>query len=285
VDFALFVRRRLKKLGLEQRDLAVAVDVTQSYISQLLTGKKAPPSRQREDLYARMETFLKLSKGELSNLATQQRREQLTRMLGGPPEPLFKEVRQLILRKCSPPKKGQISAIFERHHFGELERLVTQKHVDVGKEVAEAQLKNAEWLRLVARLSKRSQEKMRKIIHEFLAADVFSGSIENSVPFLDPLLESWDIDLATFGMEIVLNRQLVPDHLKRFEFVQLETEPALGGESGLKDFLRDPSLCNGATEQEIEFLKNLRFQSKRPTALYYYRELQNLRDPLNFRSP
>jgi transcriptional regulator with XRE-family HTH domain len=153
VDFALFVRRRLKKLGLEQRDLAIAVHVTQSYISQLLTGKKAPPTRQREDLYARMESFLKLSKGQLSNLATLQRREQLTRMLGGPPEPLFKEVRQLILRKCNPPTKGQVSAIFERHHFGELERLVTQKHVDVGKEVAQAQLENSEWVRLVSRLS------------------------------------------------------------------------------------------------------------------------------------
>jgi transcriptional regulator with XRE-family HTH domain len=283
VDFALFVRRRLKKLGFEQRDLAIAVHVTQSYISQLLTGKKAPPTRQREDLYARMESFLKLSKGQLSNLATLQRREQLTRMLGGPPEPLFKEVRQLILRKCNPPTKGQVSAIFERHHFGELERLVTQKHVDVGKEVAQAQWENADWLRLVSRLSKRSQEKMRGIIHEFLNADVFSGSIENSVPFLDLLLESWDIDLATFGMEIVLNRDLVPDHLRRFEFVEQATEPAFGEESGLKDFLLDPSLCNGATEQEIEFLKNLRFQGKRPTALYYYRELQNLRDPLNFR--
>jgi transcriptional regulator with XRE-family HTH domain len=283
VDFALFVRRRLKKLGLEQRDLAIAGHVTQSYISQLLTGKKAPPTRQREDLYARMETFLKLSKGELSNLAALQRRDQLTRMVGGPPEPLFKDVRQLILRKCTPPKKRQISAIFERHHFGELERLVTQKHIDVAKDVARTQLQNAEWLRQVARLSKQSQEKMRRIIQEFLAADAFSSSIENCVPFLDPLLESWDIDLATFGMEIVLNRRLVPDHLKRFEFVEQEKESALGEESGLTEFLRDPSLSNGATEQEIEFLKNLRFQGKRPTSLYYYRELQNLRDPLNFR--
>jgi transcriptional regulator with XRE-family HTH domain len=282
VDFALFVRRRLKKLGLEQRDLATAAHVTQSYISQLLTGKKSPPTRRREDLYARMEAFLKLSKGELSNLATLQRREQLTRILGGPPEPLFKEVRQLILRKCSPPKKVQIGAIFERHHFGELERLVTQKHIDVGKDVAKRQMENAEWLRLVARLSKRSQDKMRSIIQEFLGADVFSGSIENCVPFLDPLLESWDIDLATFGMEIVLNRNLVPDHLKRFEFVEQGADLVFGEDSGLRQFLRDPSLCNGATEQEIEFLKNLRLQGKRPTSLYYYRELQNLRDPLNF---
>jgi hypothetical protein len=41
----------------------------------------------------------------------------------------------------------------------------------------------------------------------------------------------------------------------------------------------------GATEGEIEFLKKLRFNGKRPTPLYFYRELQNLRDPLHFRAP
>jgi transcriptional regulator with XRE-family HTH domain len=284
VDFAMFVRRRLKKLGLEQRDLANAAQVTESYISQLLTGKKAPPSQHREPLYARMEAFLKLPKGELAKLSAMQRREKLSRMLGGPPEPLFKEVRQLMLRKCSPPRKRQISAIFESHHFGELERLVTQKHIDVGKEIAREQAQNPDWLRQLAHLSKRSQEQMRAIIHEFLNADVSSGSIENCVPFLEPLLESWDIDLANFGMEIVLNHRLVPEPLKKFQFVETQTEPVVTEEHGLKEFLRDSSLSNGASEKEIDFLKKLRFDGQRPTALYYYRELQNLRDPLSFRA-
>jgi transcriptional regulator with XRE-family HTH domain len=284
VDFANYVRRRLKKLGLEQRDLAAAAHVTESYISQLLTGKKAPPARQHKGLYTRMEAFLKLSTGELSNLAALQRKEQLKRMLGGPPEPLFKEVRQMILSKCAPPRKRQISAIFEGHHFGELERLVTQKHLAVGKEIAKKQLGNEEWIRIVARLSKRSQEQMRAIIREFLAADLLSVSIEKCVPFLDQLLESWDIDLSTFGMEIAFNARLVPEHLKRFEFVEQDTKPACGEEPGLTEFLGDPSLSNGVTEQEIAFLKNLRFQDQRPSPLYYYRELQNLRDPLSFRA-
>ena len=34
--------------------------------------------------------------------------------------------------------------------------------------------------------------------------------------------------------------------------------------------------------EEIEFLRALKFTHKRPTALYYYRELQSLRDPLHF---
>lgn len=284
MDFAWFVRCRLKKLGLEQRGLATAAQVTESYISQLLTGKKAPPSRQRGDLYARMETFLKLAKGELSSLVTLQRREHLQRILGGDPEPLFKGVRELMLRKCIPPKKEQINTIIGRHHFGELERLVTQKHIEVCKAVAKAGLGNAEWLRLVARLSKRSQKKMRAILLEFLSTDGLSGSLENCVPYLDALLESWDIDLATFEIEIVLNRNLAPENLKRFAFTEKKPESVVSEEFGLKEFLRDPSLCNDATDHEIEFLKNLRFNGKRPSPLYYYRELQTLRDPLNFRT-
>jgi hypothetical protein len=37
------------------------------------------------------------------------------------------------------------------------------------------------------------------------------------------------------------------------------------------------------TAEEIKFLRALTFARKHPTPLYYYRELQNLRDPLHFR--
>jgi hypothetical protein len=42
-------------------------------------------------------------------------------------------------------------------------------------------------------------------------------------------------------------------------------------------------MSGDATVGEIEFLKHLRFKLGRPSALYYYRELQSLRDPLHFR--
>ena len=72
--------------------------------------------------------------------------------------------------------------------------------------------------------------------------------------------------------------------MKRFEFVERETGQLFVEEPGLKEFLQDPALSGTATEEEIEFLKRLRFKGRRPTALYYYRELQNLRDPLHFRA-
>ena len=284
MDVSLVIKRRLQELGFEQRELAAAAEVTESYISQLLTGKKLPPAPARTDIYEKIAKFLKLPSGELSKLADFQRKEELKRNLGDPPAPLFAGVRELILRKCLPDKEKQVRAIFEKQPFGELERLVTQKLLDVVKRVTKEELESENWLHLVARLSGRSYEEMRVIILEFLDTNVFNVSIENCVSFLDPLIESWDIDLATFGMEIVLNRRLAPGHPKKFDFVEREPDQP-EEESGLKEFLNDRSLSGTATEQEIEFLKRLRIKGKRPVPLYYYRELQNLRDPLHFSIP
>jgi transcriptional regulator with XRE-family HTH domain len=284
MDVSLVIRHRLNKLGLQQRDLATAAQVTESYISQLLTGKKAPPTAHRTDVYEKMEAFLKLPSGGLSKLADLQRIEELKKKLGDPPVPLFKEVRGLILRKCALNKEQQIRAIFEKQPFGEFERLVTQKLLDVVKRVAEKELESEDWLREVARLSNRGYEQMRVIILEFLDTDIFHLSIENCVSFLEPLIESWDIDLETFGMEIVLNKRVVSEHVKKLEFVEKEPEQPFEEEPGLKEFLHDTGLSSGASEEEIAFLRKLRFKTKRPTPLYYYRELQNLRDPLHFRT-
>ena len=283
MDVSLVIRQRLEELGLEQRDLARAAQVTESYISQLMTQKKLPPAPERTDMYDKMGKLLKLPSGELAKLAHLQRREQLKRKLGDPPSPLFKDVRELILGKCHPDKQTEIRAIFEKQPFGELERFVTQKLLDVVKGLAKQELENEPWLRRVARLSHQSYEQMRVIVLEFLDTNIFNLSSENCVSFFNPLIESWDIDLATFGMEIVLNRRVAPGHLKKFEFVEREPGKPLDEEPGFKKFLQDTSLSGGATGEEIEFLRKLRFKKKRPAPLYYYRELQNLRDPLHFR--
>jgi transcriptional regulator with XRE-family HTH domain len=215
VDVRSLIKQRLEELGLEQKELAAAAGVTGSYVSQLLTRKKLPPAPDRTDIYERMGKFLKLPRHRLAKLADLQRKQELKRNLEDPPGPLFKEVRELILRKCRPDIKEEIRGIFEKQPFGELERLVTQKLLDVVKALAKEELENENWLRLVARLGGRSYEQLRVIVLEFLDADVFGLSPENCVSFLDPLIESWRIDLTTFGMEIVLNRRLAPKDPRR----------------------------------------------------------------------
>ena len=285
MDVSLVIKQRLEEFGLEQRDLARAAQVTESYISQLLTRRRVPPAPGRTDIYEKMDKFLKLPRGELARVADRQRKECLKRELGDQPAPLFQEVRALILRKCKPERERHIRAVFEKEPFGELERLVTRTLLDVVKGVATQELENEDWLRKVAKLSRRSYEETRVIVLEFLDTDIFHLSGEHCVSFLDPLIESWDINLTTFALDILLNPSVVSGPAKRFEFIEWAPDQPVVEESGLKEFLQDPVLSGTATEEELAFLKRLRLNGRRPTALYYYRELQNLRDPLHFHTP
>src|SRR6266404_7666531 len=54
MDVCLVIKRRLQELGLEQKGLATAAEVTESYISQLLARKKLPPAPDRSDIYEKM---------------------------------------------------------------------------------------------------------------------------------------------------------------------------------------------------------------------------------------
>ena len=186
------------------------------------------------------------------------------------------------MRKCVPAKQTSIRAIFEREPFGALERLVIQKLLDVVKKVAREQLGDEQWLRRMARLGRRSYTHMRVIVLDFLETEALGISADHCMALFDPLIEVWDIDLATFGMEIVLNRRLASAHSKRFEFVERDEAAPIDEEPGLHEFLGDPTLSADITAKELAFLKKLAFAGKRPTALYYYRELQSLRDPLHF---
>src|SRR5262249_20269436 len=152
---------RLSELGLGQKDLAEAAQVTESYISQLLSRKKAPPAPGRTDIYEKIGQFLKLPSGELSRLADVQRQIELKKKVAEPPAPLFRDFRNVILRKCNPERQSEVRRIFEKEAFGELERLVTQKILEVTQGLAREELRSEDWLRLMGQLSGRSYEQMR----------------------------------------------------------------------------------------------------------------------------
>jgi transcriptional regulator with XRE-family HTH domain len=282
VDVSLLIRQRLMELGLDQKELAAAAQVTESYISQLLARKKAPPAPGRTDIYEKIGRFLSLPSGELAKLADVQRQLELKKRVAEFPGPLFKECRDLVVRKCDRDRRIEVRRIFEKEAFGELERLVTQKILDVAQGLAREELQREEWLRVMAQLSGRSYEQMRVALLELLDSDVFHVSVDSCVSFLEPMIDSWDIDLKTFRMEIALNPRLTPASVKRFEFLEAPADPPFSIEPGFERFLTDRTLSGDATEAEIEFLKQLRFRGRRPSSLYYYRELQSLRDPLHF---
>jgi len=271
VDVSLLIKQRLTELGLDQKDLAEAAQVTESYVSQLLARKKAPPAPNRTEIYDRIGEFLQLPSGELSKLADIQRQEELKKRVAEPPEPLYPPTRELILRKCEPNRRREVQRIFEKEPFGELERLVMQKLLEVAQSAAGERP-----------AVKFSDEESAAWAKDASAAGVSAAdvSMENCAPLLDARIGSWDIDLKTFALEVALHA--IPARTKRFEFIEPDKDQSLPIEPGFEQFLNDPVLSAGVTEEEIEFLKKLRFNGRRPAPIYYYRELQNLRDPLHF---
>jgi len=131
LNFVTLVKSRLVTLGCAQRELAQAAEVADSYISQLLTRKRPPPAPDRTDIYPKMEAFLRLEPGALARLAEVERTEELKHRLGQTPEPLVHEFRDLILGKCVARTRDEVRVVFEQHPFGTLERLITQRLLDV----------------------------------------------------------------------------------------------------------------------------------------------------------
>jgi hypothetical protein len=283
VNFSAFVRSRLATLDYGQKDLARAARVTESYVSQLLTRRKSPPAPDRTDIYGRMETLLELEAGELQRLAEIERADELNRKLALPPQPLFEGFRDLLLRKCVPERRDEVRSVFEREPFGVLERIVAHCFLSAVQSVARRELDSEDWLRLAATVGGRSLEQMRVLVLEFLDAEVYDVSKENCAAFLDPLVESWDVDLDRVRLDIRLRHELVADPLRTFSFVeQAAAEPEAHSVSGFLEFLEDAALAADVTEEEVDLLRAHVFGARQPTKMYYYRALQNLRDPIHF---
>jgi transcriptional regulator with XRE-family HTH domain len=279
MDFSFVVRRRLEELGLDQRDLANKAEVTESYISQLLGRKKLPPLPNRTDLYDKMSRVLGLTRDELARLAAIEHHEALDQKWLEAPAPRFGPMRELVLRKCKRARQRQMRDIFEKQPFGELEQLITRTLIEVVRSEARKHVDDETWVRSVAKSGRNSYREMRVRMIDLLDSDP-TASIGDFSSFLAVLIASWDYDVDDFTLEV----ELLGGACRKFSFRE-DTEDASDEEPALRRFLKDPNLNSGATPEEIEFLRRMRFPSSgRPTAIFYYRTLQNLRDPLHFRA-
>jgi transcriptional regulator with XRE-family HTH domain len=106
MDLSVLIKQRLGQLGLDQKDLAEATQVTESYISQLLAGKKTPPSPSRTDIYEKIGEFLGL--GAESRSLPMQRRHDLKRKIDAP------AVAGTAANCCCAPTRGMPSRGFRK---------------------------------------------------------------------------------------------------------------------------------------------------------------------------
>jgi transcriptional regulator with XRE-family HTH domain len=276
MDFAFVVRQRLEELRLDQRDLAGASEVTESYISQLLGRKKLPPLPNRTDIYDKMSGLLRIPREELARLAALQHHEAVDRTWIATPQARFGPMRELILAKCRTSRQGTMRAIFEKDAFGAMERLITRTLIEAIRDEARAHARDEKWLRSLASKASQSYRTMRVELIDLLDSDPF-GSIGDFTPFIDPLIRSWVFDIDRFTLTVRSTSGVT----RKFVFRE-EPQEKISDNAGLRAFLRDTKLSAGVTPEELGILRSIALP-RRATVIFYYRILQNLRDPLNFK--
>src|SRR2546422_2652185 len=116
VKVGQLLRRRLRELKRTPRELAEAVQVTEDYMADLVSGRRRPPAPGRSDLYAPMTKFLRLHRNDLPTCA---RAERAAAEAAGRPDP---EVCRQVLELCAPERQRLLQRRGARPEGAELER-------------------------------------------------------------------------------------------------------------------------------------------------------------------
>ena len=200
VKVGQLLRRRLRELKRTPRELAEAVQVSEDYMADLVAGRRRPPAPGRSDLYAPMTKFLRLHRNDLPTCA---RAERAAAVAAGHPDP---EVCRQVLELCSAERQRQLQRRFARPgaEGAELERVIVGRLLQVAQGFVNRKLEDEVGLRMAAAREGCTYLEARMRLLEFLDADAVSLTPRDCDEFLRPRITSWDIELETRAMRIVL---------------------------------------------------------------------------------
>jgi Fe-S cluster assembly iron-binding protein IscA len=194
------ILRRLKELQRTPSDLARALQVPESYVSDLLAGRRLPPGPNRSDVYAPMSKFLRLHPNDLPASA---RAEHQTS--GGVARRPPVKVRKLLLELCEPSRAAAVTrGLGYGKRSASLEILITQRLLDVAQGFVRRQLEDEVGIRVAAKREGCSHTEIRLRLINFLDVMPDSLTVADHETYLRPRIATWDIDLETHAMKIVL---------------------------------------------------------------------------------
>jgi len=211
VPVGQLVRRRLRELNRTPRELAAAVKVSEGYIADLVAGRRRAPAPSRSDLYTPMAKFLRLHRNDLPTCA---RAEHATAPAARRPTP---EVRRLALELCGPGTVRALTRRLARRDGPELEGLIVQRLLGVAQGFVIRQLEDEAGLSVAAAREGRSYLELRMRLLEFLDATPDSVTARDYEDFVRPRIATWELDLETRAMRIVLrSREVAPRRRRAF---------------------------------------------------------------------
>ena len=200
IKVSQLMRRRLKELQRTPRELAEAVQVPETYIADLLAGRRRPPAPGRTDVYDRMTKFLRLHRNDLPTCARAEREEDT----GGHRRPDVK-VRDLLLELCDPAKARVVNRrLAGKKDSVALEILIAQRLLEVAQGFVRRQLDDEVGIRVAASREGCTYLEMRMRLIDFLDTTADSLTVTDHEVFVRPRIATWDIDLETHAMRIVL---------------------------------------------------------------------------------
>ncbi len=168
VKVGQLLRRRLRELKRTPRELAEAVQVTEDYMADLVSGRRRPPAPGRSDLYAPMTKFLRLHRNDLPTCA---RAERAAAVAAGRPDP---EVCRQVLDLCAPERQRVLQRRLARPEGAELERVIVGRLLLVAQGFVNRKLEDEVGLRMAAVREGCTYLEARMRLLEFLDADAAS---------------------------------------------------------------------------------------------------------------
>ena len=191
------VQRRLRELKRTPRELADAVRVSETYIADIVSGRRRVPA-PGSDVYVTMGKFLGLHRDDLPACA---RAERAAERPGGRPAP---EIRRRVLELCDPEHAKVLERRFARAEGAELEWTVVGRLLEVARGFVSRQLEDEVGLRVAAGREGRAFMDVRMRLLEFLDVAPDSLTMQDCEDFVSSRSATWQIDVESRAMKIQL---------------------------------------------------------------------------------
>jgi hypothetical protein len=209
VTIADLLRRRLRELGRSPRELAEALQVPAQYVDDLLDGCRRPPLPARTDIYGKMTSFLRLGRNDVIALA----RAERAAAPAGRADPGVR-VRNQLLALCEPETARALERRRARSGGAELADLI-QRLLDVAQGAVRRALDDQIGMRLAAADRGSTYPAMRLRVLEFLDVTAATLTAEDLREFVHPRVASWNVDIRTGVLRVVLRGQDSRDRASR----------------------------------------------------------------------
>ncbi len=197
VPVGRLVQRRLRELKRTPRELADAVRVSETYIADIVSGRRRAPA-PGSNVYVTMGKFLGLHRDDLPTCA---RAERAAERPGGRPAA---EVRRIVLGLCEPQHAKALERRFARPEGAELEWVIVGRLLEVARGFVSRRLEDEVGLRVAAGREGRDYLDVRMRLLEFLDVVPDSLSIQDCEEFVSSRIAAWEIDFDSRAMKIQL---------------------------------------------------------------------------------